>query len=69
MKTVLIEMYIIMSMNNVRVAHMENVVHEIVKIVYSMCIIHKRHQLQENMIVCIWQIAIIVNMHLKWCMD
>ena len=60
-------------MNNVRIAHMGTVVHEIVKVVYSMYIFLKMLRLQENMTVYIWQIAIIVNMHinmhLKWCMD
>ncbi|EDM51069.1 hypothetical protein EUBVEN_01852 [Eubacterium ventriosum ATCC 27560] len=60
-------------MNNVSIAHMGTVVHEIVKVVYSMYIFLKMLQLQENMTVYIWQIAIIVNMHinmhLKWCMD
>lgn len=61
------------NMNNVRIAHMWTVVHEIVKVVYSMYIFLKMLRLQENMTVYIWQIAIIVNMHinmhLKWCMD
>lgn len=61
------------NMNNVRIAHMGTVVHEIVKVVYSMYIFLKMLRLQENMTVYIWQIAIIVNMHinmhLKWCMD
>lgn len=52
---------------------MGTVVHEIVKVVYSMYIFLKMLRLQENMTVYIWQIAIIVNMHinmhLKWCMD
>ena len=60
-------------MNNVRIAHMGTVVHEIVKVVYSMYIFLKMLRLQENMTVYIWQIAIIVNMHinmhLKWCMN
>ena len=61
------------NMNNVRIAHMENAVHEIARVVYSMYIFLKMLRLQENMTVYIWQIAIIVNMHinmhLKWCTD
>lgn len=60
-------------MNNVRIVHMENAVHEIDRVVYSMYIFLKMLRLQENMTVYIWQIAIIVNMHinmhLKLCMD
>lgn len=53
------------NMNNVRIAHMGTVVHEIVKVVYSMYIFLKMLRLQENMTVYIWQIAIIVNMHIN----
>ena len=46
---------------------------EIARVVYSMYIFLKMLRLQENMTVYIWQIAIIVNMHinmhLKWCTD
>ena len=73
LRNVLTEMNIRRNMNNVSIAHMGTVVHEIVKVVYSMYIFLKMLQLQENMTVYIWQIAIIVNMHinmhLKWCMD
>lgn len=73
LRNVLTEMNIRRNINNVRIAHMENVVHEIARVVYSMYIFLKMLRLQENMTVYIWQIAIIVNMHinmhLKWCMD
>ena len=52
-------------MNDVRIAHMGTVVHEIVKVVYNMYIFLKMLRLQENMTVYIWQIAIIVNMHIN----
>ena len=53
------------NMNDVRIAHMGTVVHEIVKVVYSMYIFLKMLRLQKNMTVYIWQIAIIVNMHIN----
>ena len=40
---------------------MENAVHEIARVVYSMYIFLKMLRLQENMTVYIWQIAIAVN--------
>lgn len=54
-----------MNTNNAKIVHMENVVHEIAKVVYSMCIFHKMLQLQENMTAYIWRIAIIVNMRIN----
>ena len=53
------------SMNNAKTVHTEIIAQVTVRSACNMCIIRRMRQYHENMIVFIWQIVIIVNMHIN----